>query len=183
MMKKSILGLVLSTIFVAGAVQADTNPNDVSATLSVTGTVMEDVVDACTVTTDKASVALIGDADKMIEQGKDASVATPVRLNITGANCLDKVIAGKIAYKFVGTADNAGGTVLANSDNSAEAAKGVGVGVFNASTGKPLKINSSDHLEATTGGDVIGLTMVRLTGQSVEAGNVTSALTIEIERL
>ncbi|WP_426346785.1 fimbrial protein [Cronobacter universalis] len=182
MMKKSILGLVLSTIFVAGAVQADTNPNDVSATLSVTGTVMEDVVDACTVTTDKASVALIGDADKMIEQGKDASVATPVRLNITGANCLDKVIAGKIAYKFVGTADNAGGTVLANSDNSAEAAKGVGVGVF-ASTGKPLKINSSDHLEAATGGNVIGLTMVRLTGQSVEAGNVTSALTIEIERL
>ncbi|EPN9528783.1 fimbrial protein [Cronobacter malonaticus] len=181
-MKKTILSLAVSALFMAGAVHADTNPNDVSATLSVTGTVVEDVADACTVTTDKPSVTLSSDVNNLINQGADATSFASVQLNIVGANCASKVEAGTMAYKFTGITDNADGTVLANSDNSTTAAKGVGVGIFDAAN-KPVKVNSTDHIIASTSGNYIGLQMVKLTGQNAEAGNVTSSVTIEIERL
>ncbi|CCJ94800.1 hypothetical protein BN130_2864 [Cronobacter malonaticus 507] len=57
------------------------------------------------------------------------------------------------------------------------------MGVFNFSDGKALKVNSSDYLQASTEGNVIGLQMVKLKGQNPQLGSVTSSVTIEIERL
>ncbi|ELY2622977.1 fimbrial protein [Cronobacter malonaticus] len=184
-MKKSILGLAVSALLMAGTVHASTNPNDVSATLSVTGTVMADDVDGCAVNIDKSSVTLTSEIDKLVEQGESvtAGASTPVYLYVAGRNCSQNVLEGSIAFKFVGTADNADGTVLANTDASVTAAKGVGVGVFNFSDGKALKVNSSDYLQASTEGNVIGLQMVKLKGQNPQLGSVTSSVTIEIERL
>ncbi|ELY4323047.1 fimbrial protein [Cronobacter turicensis] len=183
-MKKSILGLAASALFMVGAAQAETNPNDVSATLSITGTVVADITDACTVTLDKNSVVLTSsDVGALINQGDDATSTVKVKLNITGAaDCATKVEAGTMAYKFTGASDNADGTVLANTDTSELGAKGVGVGIF-TDANKPVKVNSTDYMVATTEGTDIGLQMVKLTGETAQAGNVTSALTIEIVRL
>ncbi|ALB56752.1 fimbrial protein [Cronobacter universalis] len=181
-MKKTILSLAVSALFMTGMVHAETNPNDVSATLSVTGTVVEDIADACTVVTNKQAVALSGDVTDLINQGQDSTSVETVQLSIVGENCASKVEAGTMAYKFTGTADNADGTVLANSDASSTAAKGVGVGIFTGAN-KPVKVNSADHVIASASGTIIGLQMVKLNGQNAEAGNVTSSVTIEIERL
>ncbi|EKM0362431.1 fimbrial protein [Cronobacter turicensis] len=182
-MKKSILGLAVSALFVVGAAHADANPNDIPATLNVTGTVVADIADACTVTTDKPSVALTSDLNMLINQGDDATAVTPVQLSVTGgADCANKLQAGTIEYKFTGATDAADGTVLANTDTSGTGAKGVGVGIYDANN-KLVKVNSSDRLAANTGTTTIGLQMVKLTGATAEAGNVTSSVTIEIERL
>ncbi|MGV7091552.1 fimbrial protein [Siccibacter turicensis] len=181
-MKKSILGLAVSALFVVGAAHADANPNDVPATLNVTGTVVADIADACSVTTDKQSVALSSDVNNLINQGDDATSITTVQLNITGADCASKIESGAMAYKFTGATDSADGTVLANTDVSATGAKGVGVGIFTPDN-KLVKVNSTDHVIASTSGNTIGLQMVKLNGATAEAGNVTSSVTIEIERL
>lgn len=183
-MKKSILGLAVSALFVVGAAHADTNPNDVPATLSVTGTVVADVADACVVTPDKTSIALSDtDIADLPNQGDDANSVSLVKLNVTGAaDCASKVADGTMAFKFTGATDNADGTSLANTDTSVQGAKGVGVGIFTEDR-KPLKVNSADSVAATIDGTNIGLALVKLNGETVQAGNVTSSVTIEIERL
>ncbi|EKY3118314.1 type 1 fimbrial protein [Cronobacter turicensis] len=183
-MKKSILGLTVSALFMVGAAQASTNPNDVSATLSVTGTVVEDITQVCTVSLDKSSVALSNDVGDLINQGDRATANGSERVNlqiIGGDQCQTEIAAGHMAYKFTGMADNGDGTVLTNTDTSATAAQGVGVGIYDY-VGNVLKVNQ-DTLPATTEGNAITLQMVKLTGQEAIAGNVLSSVTIEIERL
>ncbi|EOC0417620.1 type 1 fimbrial protein [Cronobacter malonaticus] len=183
-MKKTVLGLTVSALFMFSAAHASTNPNDVSATLSVTGTVVEDITQVCTVTLDKSSVALANDVGDLINQNDRATAngSERVNLQITGGDeCQNEVAAGHMAYKFTGMTDNADGTVLANTDTSATAAKGVGVGIYDY-VGNVLKVNQ-DTLPATTAGNAITLQMVKLTGQEAVAGNVLGSVTIEIERL
>lgn len=184
-MKKSILGLTVSALFMVGAAHAaTTDTNDVSATLSVTGTVVEDITEVCTVALDKSAVALANDVTDLINQGDKATAtgSEQVNLHITGGDqCQSEVTAGHMAYKFTGIADDADGSVLANADSSETAAKGVGVGIFDKA-GNPLKVNQ-DNLSATSEGNAITLQMVKLTGKEAVAGNVQSSVTIEIERL
>ncbi|WP_230586664.1 fimbrial protein, partial [Cronobacter malonaticus] len=181
-MKKTILSLAVSAFFMAGAVHAETNPYDASATLNVKGSVVQTIADACTVTTNKSSVALSDDVDNLINQGDDATAVETVQLNIVGENCASNIEAGTIAYKFTGVAANADDTALKNSDTSTTAAKGVGIGVFNDAN-KPMNINGQDYIVASPNGNTIGLQMVKLNGEDAQAGNITSSVTIEIERL
>lgn len=183
-MKKSLLGLAVSALFAVGVAHAETNANDVSATLSVTGTVVQDITQVCTVTLDKSAVSLNSDVDNLVNQGDNATTANVqlVNLSITGGNqCQDQVTAGKMAYKFIGTNDNADGTVLANLDASEAGAQGVGVGIFDSAM-KPLRVNQ-DTMAATTGNDSIALELVKLNGKTAVAGNVLGSVTIQIERL
>lgn len=184
-MKKSILGLAVSALLMVGAAHAGTNPNDVSATLNISGTVTQDLQQICTVITDQSSLSLASEIQDLPAQGDNATTHSMVlHVNLAGpSNCLTDAASGKIAYKFVGTADNADGSVIANTDTSTNAAKGVGVGVFD-STMKPLKINQDTMLaNGTPSGNIVLVQMVKLNGQEVVTGNLQSALTIDIEHL
>ncbi|EOC0587570.1 fimbrial protein [Cronobacter sakazakii] len=187
-MKKSVLGLAVSALFMVGAAHAETNPNDVSATLSVTGTVVESISDQCSVNLSTNSINLESDVADLVNQGDatliNAAGVKTVRLSIAGGSeCQDQVAQGKMAYKFTGTADDADGTVLANGNVSTSAATGVGIGLFTVDH-TPIKINQ-DTMAATSnvGGDILAINMVKLNGQKAVAGDVAGSLTIEIERL
>lgn len=85
-MKKSLLGLTVSALFMVGAAHATTNPNDASATLNITGTVVQDIANMCTVTLDKSTLRLSDTSiDKLITQGEDATSPEQVKLNIPAA--------------------------------------------------------------------------------------------------
>lgn len=184
-MKKSLLGLTVSALFMVGAAHATTNPNDASATLNITGTVVQDIASMCTVTLDKSTLRLSDTSiDKLITQGEDATSPEQVKLNISGGDdCSTKVAAGTMAFKFTGLGDNADGTVMGNHNyDPVTAARGVGVGIFD-SQNKMVRLNSADYLVASTTDTTIGLQMVKLNGQSPTPGLIDSTLTIEIQRL
>lgn len=179
-MKKSILGLAVSALFVMGAAQATTNPDDVSATLAVTGTVTP-ALSPCTVNLGQSSVSLSADVSKLVAQGVTTTPVNSVDLSITGdAQCADLVSQGKMAYKFLGTADSALGTSLANAATGENAASGIGIALYNA--GEVLKINQ-DTMAATSAASHLGLGLVKLDGVEATAGSVQGSLTIQIERL
>lgn len=180
-MKKSILGLAVSALFVVGAAQAGTNANDVSATLNVTGTVTNNDM-GCAVNLAQSSVKLTGDVQTLPAQGADALPTQLVQLSVTGNEfCTDLAKNNKMAYKLLGTADNADGNAIANSDSGEGAASGVGIALYNVS-GTQLDVNSGT-LPVTDGITSLGLGLVKLTGQETVPGTVKGTLTIQIERL
>lgn len=180
-MKKSILGLAVSALFVMGAAQASTNPDDISATLSVSGTVTP-TLSPCTVNLGQPSVDLSADIATLAYQGTSTTPTATVDLSITGdEQCADLVSQGKVAYKFLGTADTSMGSVLANSATGEGAAQGIGIALFD-DAGQNLLINH-DTMTATTGASHLGLAMVKLAGAEASAGSVQGSLTIQIERL
>lgn len=180
-MKKSLLGLAVSALFVVGAVHAETNPNDVSATLTVSGSVTASQ-SACTVNLNKSSIALSAEVSKLVAQGVAATPVDAVDLSITGdTQCSDLVAAGKMAYKFIGTADNALGTSLTNTATGDTAASGIGIALYD-NAGKVVSINK-DTIAATTTASHLGLGLVKLDGVEATAGSVQGSLTIQIERL
>ncbi|ELY2857076.1 fimbrial protein [Cronobacter dublinensis] len=179
-MKKTILGLAVSALFMVGAAQAETNPNDVSATLSVTGSVTAND-SVCSVDLSDTSVNLNEDISTMVESGQKLNNSKTVVMNIKGDdNCKLSLEQGKLAYKFLGTADSVDGNALANTASGDVAAKGVGVGLYNDSD-EVIKVN--DTVTATTTGYSLKLGLVKLAGQTASVGSVQSALTIQIERL
>lgn len=183
-MNKSILGLAISTIFMVGAAQATVNPNDVSATLNVTGSVTHNVT--CSVNLSTPSVVLTADLDKMPTQG-DGNVdgATIVDLTLSGEGCSDMATDGKIAYTFTGTADSADGTALANTLSTGDAAQGVGIALYNTGAGNSLIRVNRDNVTAVAApsSNKLGLTLVKLKEQTAKAGAVQGSVTIQIERL
>ncbi|EBW6088574.1 type 1 fimbrial protein, partial [Salmonella enterica subsp. enterica serovar Enteritidis] len=72
------------------------------------------------------------------------------------------------------------GTALANSDVTAGAATGVGIGIFDEANA-PVKINSDTLLASQA--DKFKLQMVKLDGQTPVAGSVLGSLTVQIERM
>jgi len=183
-MKKSFLGLAISTMFMVGAAQADVNPNDVSATLSVTGSVTHEV--NCAVNVGSSVVNIQGDIAKLAKQGDTGtSSMQTVELSLSGDEECDSMAAqGKIAYSFLGTADTADGTSLANTDSSTGAAQGVGIALYNIKDGNIIKINQDRMIaEASPALNHLGLDLVKLNNQEVKAGSVQGFMTIQIERL
>lgn len=180
-MKKSILGLAVSALFVVGAAQAETNPNDVSATLIVSGTVTANQ-SACTVNLGQTSISLAADVSALVLQGTSTVPVNTVDMVINGdEQCKALVSQGKMSYKFIGTADNAMGTSLANSVVGEGTATGIGVALYTPD-GQILSINK-DTMAASETPTHLGLGLVKLDGQEATAGTVQAALTIQIERL
>lgn len=178
-MKKALMAIAVSAMFVTGATLADTNS---PATLSITGTVTDNTTPvACGVSLSTASVSLSGMVSSMKTQGQYASGGTPVALNVTGgAQCDQLVNTNGLAYRFTGTVDDADGNVLANTATGDNAAAGVGVGVF-AINGAPYSINQGQHDANDTHSFMLSL--VKLTGQTATAGSVQSTLTVQLDRL
>ncbi|EOU9560228.1 fimbrial protein [Cronobacter dublinensis] len=179
-MKKTILGLAVSAMFMASAVQAETNSSDVSATLRVTGTVSRE--STCTVSPSQHTIALAGKLDTIVDQrAKNNPNMLTINLHVSGdSECETFVEQGKIAYKFIGTADNADGVSLANAATGASAATGVGINLYN-SDGDIIDINS--QLTATPEATTLGLGLVSLVNQELTTGSVEGSLTIQLERL
>ncbi|ABP58772.1 MULTISPECIES: fimbrial protein [Enterobacteriaceae] len=182
-MNKSFLGLAISTLFMVGAAHADVNPNDVSATLSVSGSVTHEF--SCSVKLGSSVVTLQGDIDKLPTPSQTArNGIQTVEISLAGdEECTTMAGQGKIAYSFLGAADNATGTTLANTNVGTDGAKGVGIALYSA-TGAPLVINQDTMIAAAAPAvNHLGLDLVKLDGQEATAGAVQGALTIQINRL
>lgn len=174
----------LLVIAIAGLVQS-AYAADTSSTLAITGSVPAETA-SCTVSLDRSSLVLNGDLKNMITQDSTIKTGANVLINVASnyseqsMKCRDLADQGKLAYRFLGTADDAEGTSLANTDVDVGAAKGVGIGIY--SNGTLIRVNE-DVLPATSYGNTVSLTLVKLKGQQATTGNVESVLTIQFDRI
>ncbi|MDT3667275.1 fimbrial protein [Cronobacter dublinensis] len=178
-MKKALLGLAMSALFINGMAYAEIS-NDTSATISITGT-LEQASASCTVMLSESSVSILDNTDTLIKQGENATNPKLIHASVQGTDeCAQLVADGKIAYKFKGTADDADGTALANALTDGTAATGVGIGIFDENN-NPVEVNTGTILaKADT---TFGLQMVELNGRNGVAGNINATVTVQIERL
>ena len=174
-MKKTLIGFAVSALFAMGSAQAA--GNDTSATLNITGTVTAPSA-SCAVQLGATTVNLEDDITNLVNQNQTATHANEVAVSVVGEGCANLVEENHIAYKFVGATDNAAGTALANSDVTAGAATGAGIG---DEANAPVKINSDTLLASQA--DKFKLQMVKLDGQTPVAGSVLGSLTVQIERM
>ncbi|UJD92851.1 type 1 fimbrial protein [Lelliottia amnigena] len=173
-MKKTFMALTLASLFMAGASQAQ----DHSATVTVHCSIVGDHTE-CTVYTAQSTVTLNGQLADLPIQGQNATAPTALEYNIMpseGGSCV-----GKVAIVLNGLADDAEGTTLANTDTSAGAAKGIGIGLFDSNY-SPLTINSSQITTDTSIGQIY-LQAVRLNTQVPVEGTLNGSLTLNIIRL
>ena len=179
-----IMKILMTTSVLALLISAQCQAADQAAQLSISGNV-RDGNQSCSVTLDRSSIELFGDMDSLINQSETIKVGANVRLNVASdyseqsQKCRQLAAEGKLAYRFIGQADNADGTSLANMAVSPGAAKGIGVGLYNNST--LIRVNT-DTLQANDYGNTLSLTMVKLNGQAHAPGKVESALTLQFER-
>ncbi|EOV9673183.1 fimbrial protein [Cronobacter turicensis] len=193
MKNKKKAALVVLGLLTAGVAQADSAPQDKPATLSVTGEVTS-ADHGCRVALSKDTLAFNMNAGEVIYQGHDATQPQTVNVtiqegDINGNFCSKAVQNGHIALKFVGQADDADGTALANQYyNEESGATGVGFGFFTEDN-KPIAINSgllkvNDFTPIDQLGTIkFGVQPVRLTNRNITAGMLGAAVTVEIERL
>ncbi|EPN9528789.1 fimbrial protein [Cronobacter malonaticus] len=187
----SLSALLLASLLTSSIACAEGTPQDVSATIAITGKLNSSAA-RCQVKLSRDVVVLNASVSQLIPQGNKANDAHYVSIFINNAgynntddSCAQAAKDGKIGVKFIGDADDADGTTLANSSYVTEnGAKGVGIGIFDANN-TPVAINSdtltvSDGTSAT---DMFGVQLVKLTNQNVTPGNVYARLTVEVERL
>ncbi|ELY2670741.1 fimbrial protein [Cronobacter sakazakii] len=191
MKSNKIIGLMITGLLFAGAAQASVSSEDAPASLFVTGK-LSSVNQGCRVSLSQESVSFTVDTSQLVSQGDNATAPQAISVFINGADkdgaCADAVSNGHIAVKFMGQADNAEGTTLANQyASSGNAASGVGIGFF-AEDDTPLAINN-DLLKVSKitlshlGKVSFGVQPVKLANQNVTAGGVSGAVTVQIERL
>lgn len=179
-MKKSILAAAVSALFMVGAAHAEVNPNDTSATLSVTGSVTQEY--SCAVNLSQSTITLNSDINDLVTQGTSTANGSTVVISLTGSDeCVNLANNGKIAYKMSGKADNADGNVLANTSTE-NAATGVGIGLYDYQ-GNVVPVNGEPLLARKSDSTPLSLSLVKLNGQEAVAGSVQGSLTIEVERL
>lgn len=177
-MKNLFFAFTLSSVFLAGAVQAQDHP----ATIDIRGSV-NGVNNDCFVsfTKNDASTAIATVNSKISDLPSQGQ-------NSTNPNWIDFMVKGcesQVAVELHGTADDADGTTLANTDNSESSAKGVGIGLFDEKLA-PLNINSNQIVLNTTNGKAKGqfnIQLVKLNGKTPVEGVVHGSLTVDIIHL
>ncbi|MDI6427644.1 fimbrial protein [Cronobacter dublinensis] len=178
-MKKILLVVALSTIFATGMASAE----DVSAVVSIDGTVSAPAEGWCAVMPEKTAITLTGITDRLTAQGVSATNPEHLRIVITGdSNCQERIKGQHVALNFVGKTVDSDNTVLANTVADDSAAAGVGIGFFD-STNNPAEINSAGVIVPAAQYLDYGLELVKLNGQTPVAGKVHGTLTIDVERL
>lgn len=167
-MKKTLLSLTFASVFMAGIAQAE----DHSAVVDISGALTGDNSE-CTVTTDLSSLDLSAEIVDLPEQGASSNDRAATLNYSVEPGCYNR-----IAFEFHGVTDETG-TVLANTEPTESAAKGVGIGLFDSSR------NSVDINQRFTPhhDDKFFVELVKLKGQSPVEGSVYGALTIDIVRL
>lgn len=181
MTKRLLTSFAISALLAAMPAMAE-QTDITSTTIQISGVATSNYDLVCMVSPSVGAVSLLEMPDTLIKQGDDATSPVQVHLEVQGPGdmCDTLVKEGKIAYRFSGKIDDADGTVLANSLTDDTAAKGVGVGIYDANN-KPVNVNGG--LLPAQKDTVFGLQMVQLKGQEAVAGNINSYVTIEIERL
>ncbi|MEE9682560.1 type 1 fimbrial protein [Lelliottia amnigena] len=172
-MKKTLIGLTLMSLFVAGAVQAVDHP----ATVDITGSLIGDGTECTFDIAEGTAINLYGAIGDLPNQGQNALAPTKMEYKLTNACDINT-----FALQLHGVVDNADGTVLTNDDISSTAAKGIGVGVFNSDS-SPVDVNGRINIPESKSQRYLNLQMVKLNGQTAIEGTVNSALTIDIVRL
>lgn len=182
----------LYSLLVASIISATFNASatDQSAALSINARIGYGASAACKVEAAKGSIMLYNVIGKQGEDAEKGIASTPIHVYGVKdmSDCYDAITTGHIALTLSGLADESEGTVLANTYQSNEhaAAKGIGIGLYQFSTGKLLRVNSSDYLHFDSLGSTVatlGLSMVNLKGQTVQPGIVAGSVTVGIEHL
>ncbi|ELY6247404.1 type 1 fimbrial protein [Cronobacter universalis] len=184
MNKKHLTGLFFATLLSSGIANATTN--DIPATVSITGKVNAKL-DRCQVTLNKETVSLYTHVSELVNQGSNATAPEMTNIHISnvgeGDSCAKAAQDGHISVRFIGKADDADGTTLANSYLSQNSAKGIGMGIFREDN-TPVAINSDTLLVPdATGKTIFGIQAVKLTNQTVSPGTLYGSLIVQIERL
>jgi type 1 fimbria pilin len=175
-MKKSLMYLAMLGLLTSGLASA----KEYSAVMEINAVVNPKVM-TCSVIPSDSSISLLELPETLIKQGDDATKPVVVHLSVVGAEECDQMISqGRMAYRFTGVSDEAGGTALANSLSDSSAAKGVAIGIFDGSN-KPIALNSG--LLPAKDDTIFGLQMVQLKGQEAVGGNINTSVTIDIVRL
>ncbi|MEE9686038.1 fimbrial protein [Lelliottia amnigena] len=180
-MRTKILSAAFSTLLLAGAAHAE----DTSATVDINGTVTSDSTGTCGLTLNQNLVSLSENIKNVINQGdKNYNGDGPnVYFYFSGGDeCFKLAGEGRLVYRFSGTADDADGTAIANTDSSEAGAKGLGIGIYDKDH-NVIALNKGTLTATSTGIDMINFTMVKLAGHEAFAGKVRGTLTISIESL
>ena len=190
-MKKLVLALTLSGIFLTGATSALA---DISHGLSIMGR-LETAKSGCTVLMSKYVVSLYHEDKSLPVQGTTINSAVSddqVYIQLGGEHCDANETSGNIGLKFIGTPDNSMGNTLANIDTGSDAAKGVGVQLSdmqnqilipNVSIGKFFIYKNGDGEYAHSNSFPLNFALVQLKGQTSTPGNIQTNMTVQIERL
>ncbi|ELY4517979.1 type 1 fimbrial protein [Cronobacter muytjensii] len=176
MMKKLLLIVAVSSVLASATAIA---ANDIPATLNISGSV-QDSTGSCAIELSRSLVHLPNqDVASLPEQGTflpDAVARDAVSAMLTGSNC------SGVALNFIGNAAG-DGSALSNADEGSAAAKGVGVGIYDAA-GEIITPNvSSRYVMPGVSSYPFHLAMVKLKNQSPAPGSVQSSLTVQIDRM
>ncbi|ELQ6107450.1 fimbrial protein [Cronobacter turicensis] len=187
-MKKLLPGLALVAVGFSSVTFADATPQDVPATLSISGKLNPNNSQYCQVVLDKSVINLNTTASGLIEQGQNGTSTEEMTFSIYSidqfSRCDKQVYEGKIAVRFTGAYDNADGTAFANTAAGDNAAAGVGIGLFNYDK-TPLDAREIYKFPAgsNSGTGIIGLQLIKLKGETTKTGSVAGNITFQIERL
>ncbi|WP_449545962.1 fimbrial protein [Lelliottia amnigena] len=178
-MKISFFSFTLSSLFLAAVVQAE----DHSATIDIHGSVIG-TNNECFVTfadynnnSNSAMATLTSKINELPVQGQNATDPNWINYQVNGCDI-------PVSIVLHGIPDDADGTTLANSDNSAASAKGVGIGLFDEKLA-PLNINNQIIVNRTNGKakGQFNIQLVKLNGETPVEGLVHGSLTIDVVRL
>lgn len=134
-MKKSIIALHASALLISSLLQAEALAVDNSAQLNITGSVTQGNALPCYVQLDKwvvnlkNNLAMMSYQNEPIQQGEAVMILLGETQPLS-TQCFNLASQKKIAYRFIAPPDNADGTVMANSDTTSGAAKGIGIGLY-----------------------------------------------------
>lgn len=158
--------------------------------LSIYGKLQEQPI-SCTVLMSKYVVQLSAETTRLPEQDNTHPTLTKddvIHIRLGGDNCDANESYKNIGLKFLGTADEAYGTVLANKTGDSSGATGVGVQLMDGSNNTRIIPNSTVGMfPPSTNGTLtdftLNLSLVKLKGQTATTGSVKSDMTVQIERL
>ncbi|KMV32440.1 fimbrial protein [Franconibacter pulveris] len=191
-MKKLALTLALGTTLIAGSVPVQAQ--DIGHEMVIYGR-LQTAASGCTVLMSKYVLTLHHENKNLPVQGSDINPFNAddhVYVQLGGKNCDADEGYKNIGLKFLGTADSIEGNTLANTDTSSTAAQGIGIQLTdfehklitpNVTVATFPGANKSGEASNLTASFPLYLSLVSLKGQESTQGNVSTNLTVQIERL
>lgn len=177
-MNKKLIAIAFGSLFVVSSA----NAADTSAVMDITGTVTqhaeECVYSVPATVTVNSTIDTIGMQDVQGTWTGAASMPILISDAVPGG---PSACYGKVAVYLHGQADSAKGNVLANTDTSETAAKGVGIAMTLAN-GQVLAPEGASFTPSTAT-ENINFYQVQLSGQKAEPGSIQSNLTLDFVRL
>ncbi|MFW0826043.1 fimbrial protein [Cronobacter dublinensis] len=191
-MKKMALTLALGATLITGSVPVQAQ--DLGHDMVIYGR-LQTAASGCTVLMSKYVLTLHHENKSLPVQGSDINPFNAddhVYVQLGGKKCDADEGYKNIGLKFLGTADTIEGNTLANTDTSSTAAQGIGIQLtdFEHNLIKPNVTvatfpgaNKSGEATNLTASFPLYLSLVSLKGHESTQGNVSTNLTVQIERL